>query len=98
MAKPLDEQTDEELETALAQGQLDERKAAIAKEILSRRWESKSEKIKGRYGWLGHVAAAVALALVAIRRLLRRTERAALHRCQGSGETTDRWLPHSYPG
>ena len=28
MAKPLDEQTDEELETALAQGQLDERKAA----------------------------------------------------------------------
>jgi hypothetical protein len=73
MAKPLDEQTDEELETALAQGQLDERKAAIAKEILSRRWESKSEKIKGRYGWLGHVAAAVALALVAIRRLLRRT-------------------------
>jgi len=73
MAKPLDEQTDEELETALAQGQLDERKAATAKEILSRRWQSKSEKIKGSYGWLGHVAAAVALALVAIRRLLRRT-------------------------
>ena len=73
MAKPLDEQTDEELETALAQGQLDERKAATAKEILSRRWQSKSEKIRGSYGWLGHVAAAVALALVAIRRLLRRT-------------------------
>ena len=73
MAKPLDEQTDEELETALAQGQLDERKAATAKEILSRRWQSKSEKIKGSYGWLGHVAAAVALALVVIRRLLRRT-------------------------
>ena len=73
MAKPLDEQTDEELETALAQGHLDERKAATAKEILSRRWQSKSEKIKGSYGWLGHVAAAVALALVAIRRLLRRT-------------------------
>jgi hypothetical protein len=50
-----------ELETALAQGQLDERKAATAKEILSRRWQSKSEKIKGSYGWLGHVAAAVAL-------------------------------------
>jgi len=72
MAKPLDEQTDEELETALAQGQ-PERKAATAKEILSRRWQSKSEKIRGSYGWLGHVAAAVALALVAIRRLLRRT-------------------------
>ena len=36
MAKPLDEQTDEELEIALASGELDERKAAIAKEILSR--------------------------------------------------------------
>jgi hypothetical protein len=73
MAKPLDEQTDEELETALAQGQLDERKAAIAKEILSRRWRSKSEKMKGSYGWLGRAAAGLALALVAIRRLLRRT-------------------------
>jgi hypothetical protein len=73
MAKPLDEQADEELEAALAQGQLDERKAATAKEILSRRWQRKSEKIKGSYGWLGHVAAAVALAIVAIRRLLRRT-------------------------
>jgi hypothetical protein len=46
MAKPLDEQTDEELETALVQRQLDERKTAIAKEILSRRWQSKPEKIK----------------------------------------------------
>jgi len=73
MAKPLDEQTDEELETALAQGQLDERKAATAKEILSRRWQNTSEKIRGSYGWFGHVAAAVVLALVAIRRLLRRT-------------------------
>ena len=73
LAKPLDEHTDEELESALARGQLDERKAAIAKEILSRRWQSKSEKIKGSYGWLGHVAAAIALALVAIRRFLRRT-------------------------
>jgi hypothetical protein len=73
MAKPLDEQADEELEAALAQGQLDERKAATAKEILSRRWQRKSEKIKSSYGWLGRVAAAIALALVAIRRLLRRT-------------------------
>jgi hypothetical protein len=44
MAKPLDEQTDEELETALAQGQLDERKAATAKEILSRRWQLRKSK------------------------------------------------------
>ena len=58
MAKPLDEQTDEELEMALANGQLDERKAAIAKEILSRRWQSKSEEIKSSYGWFGRAAAA----------------------------------------
>jgi hypothetical protein len=52
---------------------LDERRAATAKEILSRRWRSKSEKIKGSHGWLGHVAAAVTLDMVAIRRLLRRS-------------------------
>ena len=33
MAKPLDEQTDEELEMALANGQLDERKAAMLKKF-----------------------------------------------------------------
>ena len=72
MAKPLDEQTDEELELALANGQLDERKAAIAKEILSRRWQSKSEEIKSSYGWFGRAAVAVALAIMTIRRLFRR--------------------------
>ena len=73
MAKPLDEQIDEELELALANGQLDERKAAIAKEILSRRWQSKSEEIKSSYGWFGRAAAAVALAIMVIRRLFRGT-------------------------
>jgi len=72
MAKPLDEQTDEELETALAQGLLDERKAATAKEILSRRWQSKSEEIKSSYGWFGRAAAAIALAIVAVRRFIKR--------------------------
>ena len=75
MAKPLDEQTDEELEMALASDQLDERKAAIAKEILSRRWQSKSEKIKSSYGWFGRAAAAVVFAIIAIRRLFRRPDR-----------------------
>ena len=75
MARPLDEQTDEELELALANGQLDERKAAVAKEILSRRWQSKSEEIKSSYGWFGRAAAAVALAIMVIRRLLEDPER-----------------------
>ena len=73
MARPLDEQTDEELELALANGQLDERKAAVAKEILSRRWQSKSEEIKSSYGWFGRAAAAVVLAIMVIRRLFRRS-------------------------
>jgi hypothetical protein len=73
MARPLDEQTDEELELALASGQLDERKAAIAREILSRRWQSKSVEIKSNYGWFGRAAAALLLAIIAIRRLFRRS-------------------------
>ena len=53
MGKPLDAQSDQELERALAEGSLDERKEAIAKEILSRRWQAKSEAIKTNYGWFG---------------------------------------------
>ncbi|MEZ0281676.1 hypothetical protein [Methyloceanibacter sp.] len=70
MAKPLDVQSDQELEKALADGSLDERKEAIAKEILSRRWQAKSEAIKTNYGWLGGVLAALALAVAAVRRVL----------------------------
>jgi hypothetical protein len=54
MAKPLDEQTDEELETALAQGKLDERKAATAKEILSRLGRAslrKSKAVMAGFTW-----------------------------------------------
>ena len=70
MAKPLDAQSDQELEKALADGSLDERKEAIAKEILSRRWQAKSEAIKIKYGWLGGVLAALALTVAAVRRVL----------------------------
>jgi hypothetical protein len=70
MAKPLDAQSDQELEKALADGGLDERKEAIAKEFLSRRWQAKSEAIKTNYGWLGGVLAALALTVVAVRRVL----------------------------
>ena len=70
MRKPLDAQSDQELEKALAEGSLDERKEAIAKEILSRRWQAKSEAIKTNYGWFGGVLAALALTVVAVRRVL----------------------------
>ena len=70
MGKPLDAQSDQELEKALAEGSLDERKEAIAKEILSRRWQAKSEAIKTNYGWLGGVLAALALTVLAVRRVL----------------------------
>ena len=70
MAKPLDAQSDQELEKALAEGSLDERKEAIAKEILPRRWQAKSEAIKSNYGWLGGVLAALALTVLAVRRVL----------------------------
>jgi hypothetical protein len=47
MGKPLEDQTDRELEEALvAQGRLDERKAAVAREILSRRHQAKAVAIK----------------------------------------------------
>ena len=70
MGKPLDAQSDQELEKALAEGSLDERKEAIAKEILSRRWQAKSEAIKTNYGWLGGVLVALALTVAAVRRVL----------------------------
>jgi hypothetical protein len=69
MAKPLDAQSDQELEKAIAEGSLDERKEAIAKEILSRRWQAKSEAIKTNYGWVGGVLAALTLTLLALKRV-----------------------------
>jgi len=48
MGRPLEDQTDRELEEALAEGRLDERKTAIAREILSRRQQAKAEAIKRR--------------------------------------------------
>jgi hypothetical protein len=70
MAKPLAAQSDQELEKALAEGSLDQRKEAVAKEILSRRWTAKSEAIKTNYGLFGGVLAALALTVVALRRVL----------------------------
>lgn len=69
MAKPLDAQSDQELEKVLAEGNLDERKEAIAKEILSRRWQAKSEAIRTSYGWVGGVLAALTLTILAVKRV-----------------------------
>ena len=69
MAKPLDAQSDQELEKALAGGSLDERKEAIAKEILSRRWQAESEAIKSNYGWVGGMVAALTLTILAVKRV-----------------------------
>jgi hypothetical protein len=69
MSKPMEDQTDRELEEALAQGRLDERKTAAATEILSRRQQAKAVAIKRRFGWLGGVMATLSLALVTLKRL-----------------------------
>jgi len=53
MAKPLDAHTDKELEGALAEGGLTERKAAVAEEILRRRQGTKSGTLeKSMVGWV----------------------------------------------
>jgi hypothetical protein len=69
MAKPLDAQSDQELEKAIAEGSLDERKEAIAKEILSPRWQAKFDAIEANYGWVGGVLAALTLTLLALKRM-----------------------------
>ena len=74
MAKPLEDQTDQELEEALAEGRLDERKAAVAREILSRRQQAKAAAIKRRFGWLGGVMATLGLVFVALKRLWMRSK------------------------
>ena len=59
MAKPLDTQTDKELEDTLAGGNLSDRKAAHAEEILRRRHDNKSDKLREKHGWFGAVLAAL---------------------------------------
>jgi hypothetical protein len=73
MARRLEDQTDRELDESLAEGRLDERKAAVAREILRRRQQAKAETIKRRFGWLGGVIATLGLAFVALKRLWMRS-------------------------
>ena len=73
MAKPLDTQTDKELEQS--QGDLSERKAAVAEEILRRRHDDKSETLKEKHGWYGALMAAFGLAILSLKRILRKKPR-----------------------
>ena len=71
MAKPLDSHTDKELETAVAEGRLTDRKSAVAEEILRRRNEAKGEALKDKHGWMGVLIAAFGLLLFSLKRLWR---------------------------
>ena len=42
----------------LAEGELTERKAAVAEQILRRRQDAKAEAIKEKNGWIGGILAA----------------------------------------
>jgi len=68
MGKPLDTHTDKELEGALAEGGLTERKAAVAEEILQSRQDAKSETLKQKHGWMGVLLAAFSLLIFSIKR------------------------------
>ena len=56
----------------LAEGELTERKAAIAEEILRRRQDAKAEAIKEKNGWIGGILAALTLILFGLRRFWRK--------------------------
>ena len=72
MGKPLDTHTDKELEGVLAEGELTERKAAIAEEILRRRQDAKAEAIKEKNGWIGGILATLTLIILGLRRFWRK--------------------------
>jgi len=72
MTKPLEEQSDEELRGALAKGELGEKKRVVAEEILRRRQQAKAEELKRKYKWVGSIAAAFSLLVVALKRFWRR--------------------------
>jgi hypothetical protein len=72
MAKPLEERSAEELERGLSEGELGDKKAVIAQEILRRRHEAKAQELKRRYTWFGSILAALSLALMALRRFWRK--------------------------
>ena len=64
----MDDRSNQELKSALAEGELSPRKQAIAKEVLRRRYETKDGGRLWAYVWLPLIAL-LGLARMSIRRL-----------------------------
>ena len=64
--------SDKELEGALAEGRLTERKGAVAEEILRRRQGAKTETLREKHGWLGVLLAAFGLVIFNLKRFWRK--------------------------
>ena len=64
----MDDRSNQELKSALAEGELSPRKQAIAKEVLRRRYETKDGGRLWAYVWLPLIAL-IGLARMSIRRL-----------------------------
>lgn len=64
----MDDRSNQELKSALAEGELSPRKQAIAKEVLRRRYETKDGGRLRAYVWLPLIAL-LGLARMSIRRL-----------------------------
>ena len=72
MATDLDNWSDKELEQALASGELGDKKAVVAEELLRRRPEARAEALRRKYKYFGGVLAVLTLAFATLRRLWRR--------------------------
>jgi len=64
----MDDRSNQELKSALAEGELRPRKQAIAKEVLRRRYETKNGRRLWAYVWLSLIAM-LGFARMSLRRL-----------------------------
>lgn len=64
----MDERSNQELESALSEGELSPRKKAFAKEVLRRRYEAKDGWRLWAHAWLS-ILAVLGLARTALRRI-----------------------------
>ena len=70
--KPLETLSDDELNRLISEGELGDRKAAIAAEVLRRRRQARVEELK-RSGWLGGMVASLALVIWGFKRFWRKS-------------------------
>jgi hypothetical protein len=71
MPADLSDLSDDELKQGLASGELSDRKALVAAELLRRRNESRAEQLRRKYKFVGGVLATLMLAFVGLKRLWR---------------------------